>query len=440
MEEKSSRVRYGIIAFSFFACLINYGDRIAISVASPAIIKDLSFTPIEWGYILSAFFWTYSIFGFIGGFVNDKFGARNTYGLTMIVWSIFVGLTATAWNFISLLVVRLFFGAGEGPQVPTATKLVSNWFPKSESAKALSLSQVGTTIGPILAIPLVAWLTVTMGWRISFVVLGALGIIWAIFWFLYAKEHPHQHKKVNQKELEYIHKGRDLQIGEVNAEIEDSKESVWSFIKKPYILSVSICYFAYSFVLFLVITWFPNYLVDARGMTMKEMGVFSIWPWVGASVGLVLGSYLSDQIVKKSKNRNLISGRKSVVVVCQLLTAVTFSLSAMVESTALALTLVTVAMGFLLGSWQYQSLVIAIVPRKKLGAVSGFVQSISAIGGILAPILTGYIVELTGTYNTAFYLGSAFCLLGSVLVAIFVRPLKKASNQNLESIEKATAL
>jgi ACS family hexuronate transporter-like MFS transporter len=428
--EKPSKVRYGIIGFSFAACLINYGDRIAISVASPAIIEEMNFTPIEWGYILSAFFWTYSLFGLIGGFVNDKFGARNTYGFTMIIWSIAVGLTAIAWNFISLLLLRLFFGAGEGPQVPTATKLVSNWFPKSESARALSLSQVGTTIGPIIATPLVAWLTVEMGWRVSFVVLASFGIIWAIGWFLYAKDYPDQHKKVNQKELDYIQqdKGKELD----DEKTRDSKVSAWSFIKKPYILSVSICYFAYSFVLFLVITWFPNYLVDQRGMTMKEMGIFSIWPWVGASIGLIIGGYLSDLFVKKSKDGNLVSGRKYLVVVCQVLTAITFSLSAIVESTVLALTLTTMAMGFLLGSWQYQSLVIAIVPKQKLGAVSGFVQSISAIGGILSPIATGYIVELTGSFNTAFYLGSSFCLLGALLVAIFVRPIKKTPVQNLE--------
>lgn len=431
--EKPSRVRYGIIGFSFVACLINYGDRIAISVASPAIIEELNFSPIEWGYILSAFFWTYSLFGLIGGFVNDKFGARNTYGFTMIIWSIAVGLTASVWNFMSLLLVRLFFGAGEGPQVPTATKLVSNWFPKSESARALSLSQVGTTIGPIIATPLVAWLTVEMGWRVSFIVLAAIGVIWAIGWFLFAKEYPEQHKKVNQKELDYIQQDRGEEIKN-DEEASDSKVSVWSFIKKPYILSVSICYFAYSFVLFLVITWFPNYLVDQRGMTMKEMGIFSIWPWVGASIGLIVGSYLSDLFVKKSRNGNLISGRKYMIVICQILAAVTFSLSAMVESTALALTLTTFAMAFLLGSWQYQSLVIAIVPKQKLGAVSGFVQSISAIGGILAPIVTGYIVELSGSYNTAFYLGSTFCILGALLVAIFVRPIKKTTAQNLKNI------
>ncbi|SIR60764.1 MFS transporter, ACS family, hexuronate transporter [Peribacillus simplex] len=434
MMEKPSRVRYGIIGFSFVACLINYGDRIAISVASPAIIEELNFTPIEWGYILSAFFWTYSLFGLIGGFVNDKFGARNTYGFTMIIWSMAVGLTSMAWNFISLLIIRLLFGAGEGPQVPTATKVVSNWFPKAESARALSLSQVGTTIGPIIATPLVAWLTVEMGWRVSFIVLASLGIIWAIGWFLFAKEYPNQHKKVNQKELDYIQQDKGNELDNDGIETTSgSKISTWSFIKKPYILSVSLCYFAYSFVLFLVVTWFPNYLVDQRGMTMKEMGIFSIWPWVGASIGLMIGGYLADHLVKKSKDGNLVSGRKHMIIICQIFTAITFSLSAVVESTALALTLTTIAMAFLLGSWQYQSLVIAIVPKQKLGAVSGFVQSISAVGGILAPIVTGYIVELSGSYNTAFYLGSIFCLIGAILVAIFVRPIKENTEQNLKN-------
>ncbi|WP_353948236.1 MFS transporter [Sporolactobacillus sp. Y61] len=423
MNDRSTNVRYTIIAFSFVACLINYGDRIAISVASPAIIEELNFSPVEWGYILSAFFWTYSLFGLIGGLVNDRLGARNTYGITMFIWSTFVGLTAMSWNFLSLFIIRLFFGAGEGPQVPTATKLVSNWFPKSESAKALSLSQVGTTIGPIIATPIVAWLTVLFGWRISFIVLGLLGVLWAISWFLYSKETPQEHKGVNLKELTYIQQEQDRQYSEDphTSHSNGEKQSAWSYIKKPYVLSISFCYFAYSFVLFLIISWYPNYLIDQRGMTMQQMGLFSTLPWAGASVGLILGGFLADQFVK---NRNLVTSRKRMVVVCQFFTALSFAMSAWVASTALALTLTTIAMGFLLASWQYQSLVIAIVPKTKLGAVSGFVQSVSAVAGIISPIATGYIVEMTGSFNTAFYLGSGICLSGALAVAIFVHPIK----------------
>ncbi|MDQ0272370.1 MFS transporter [Cytobacillus purgationiresistens] len=427
----ATKYRYRIIFLSFLAALINYADRAAISIASPAIIEDLQFSAVEWGFILSAFYFTYAPFAFIGGILNDKIGARNTYGLSMIVWSTFVGVTATAWNFGSMMIIRLLFGVGEGPQAPTATKLVSNWFPKSESARALSLSQLGTTIGPIIAAPLVVWLTVNWGWRLSFVILGLLGIIWAIVWFLVAKDKPEQHKKVNQQEVDYIRVSVGDDKTPNRSTVVDTGRGMWSYIKTPYVVSICICYFAYSWVLFLVLSWYPTYLVNSRGVSMQQMGSLATWPWIGASIGLIGGAFLADYFVKRSRTGDLVSGRKWIIVVTMICTGLTFGPSAFVASPNVAVTLVTVSMMLLLASWQYQSLIIAVIPDRLLGSVSGFIQFISTLAGIIAPIATGYLVEYTGSYNYAFYLGSFLAAFGAILVSIFV---------NKSSISKSTSI
>ena len=127
----------------FLASLVNYADRILISVAAPLILAELHLSPMEWGLILSAFFWTYSPCAFLGGILNDKLGAKTTYSLSMAVWSGFVAVTGLCWNFITFMIARLLFGVGVGPQPATTTKLVSNWFPKSDASKALSFAMLG---------------------------------------------------------------------------------------------------------------------------------------------------------------------------------------------------------------------------------------------------------------------------------------------------------
>lgn len=431
METRPTKVRYLIIFFSFLAALINYADRSAISVASPAILKEFHFTPVEWGYILSAFFWTYSPFAFVGGLLNDRIGARNTYGIAMVFWSSFVGFTAVAWSFVSFFIIRLVFGIGEGPQVATVTKLVSNWFPKSGSAGPFAISQVGTTLGPVIATPVIVWVTLIWGWRASFLVLGVLGFVWSILWFLLAKDKPEQDKRVNVLELEYI-KGTGLnEDSQKRYTVEDTGRKFWSYIKTPYVLSTGVCYFAYSWVLFLVLTWYPTYLVKAHHVSMKEMGSLATWPWIGGSIGILIGCYLGDHLVKHSKTGDQITGRKWVLAVAMFVVAFTFGISAFVTSPNLAVFLVTISMTFLLASGQYQPLIIAAVPDRLLGSVAGFIQFISTLAGIIAPILTGFFVEYMGSYNYAFYLGSILSGIGAILVVIFVRP------SSLQSVSKS---
>jgi MFS family permease len=180
--------------------MINYMDRAALSVAAPLLMKDLRLDAAQLGIIFSSFFAGYALFTLIGGYAADLFGPKRVFALSMSTWSVFCGLTAAAVGFSSLLVVRVLFGCGEGPFGAAASKMVSNWFPPRQIATAIGIANAGTPIGGALAGTVAGWLAVRYGWRTSFVVLAAMGLLWTLCWALAVTDRPVVHQE--QRDLE----------------------------------------------------------------------------------------------------------------------------------------------------------------------------------------------------------------------------------------------
>ena len=151
----------------FLGGMINYLDRAALSVAAPFLTKDLALSPAQLGVVFSVFFFGYAAFCFVGGYASDRFGARNVFAVAAVVWSLFCGLTASVFSFTSLLVVRVIFGMGEGPYGSATNKLVSNWFPRRQQATAVGWANAGTPLGGALAGPIVGFIALAWGWRVS---------------------------------------------------------------------------------------------------------------------------------------------------------------------------------------------------------------------------------------------------------------------------------
>lgn len=409
-----TKVRYQVFAMNFVACLINYGDRIALSVAAPFILAEFHFSPALWGVILSAFFWTYSPFALFGGFMVDRIGVRKAYAVCMLVWSLTIPLTASAWSAGSLIAARLLFGAGEGPQAPISTKLTANWFPMRQTSTMLNLAQSGTTIGPIIATPLVVWACTSIGWRPTFVVLGAIGLLWCPVWWFVARDRPADHPRADVGERAYVVADHEVVPGEATA-----APRFWPLLRTPFVFALAVAFFAYSWVLFMFLTWYPTYLVDARGVSKAELGGIATIPWVAATAGLIAGGFAADRLIKRSGS--FVTPRKWMIVACLLLVAVCFGPSPFVRSPALGLALVCVAIFFLLASYQYQALVVALVPASHRGRLAGVIQMCSTLAGIFAPIVTGAVVGATGSYAAAFLVGGALAVVGAAAVLLLVR-------------------
>jgi ACS family hexuronate transporter-like MFS transporter len=426
-----TRIRYRVWGANFTACIINFADRVALSVAAPFIQEEFHFPAAVWGVILSAFFWTYAPFALIGGFMVDRIGVRKAYLLCMLVWSLTIPLTAVAWGVASFIVARLLFGMGEGPQGPISTKLTANWFPARQTSTMLNIAQSGTTIGPIIATPLIVWVCTTLGWRPAFVALGSVGVLWCACWWFVARDNPRVHPAANAAERDYItadHAAREA----AHEDTADAPGRFWALVRDRRVVALAITFFAYSWVLFMFLTWYPTYLVEGRGVAKTDLGAIATYPWITATAGLIAGGLVADRLIKRF--RSFVAPRKWMIVGCLIVVAACFGPSPFVRSPTLALVLVCVATFFLLASYQYLALIVAIVPARYTGRLAGVIQMCSALAGILAPIVTGWIVDVSGSFTPAFVVAGAITLVGAGCTLVLVRdraPLTEPARRSI---------
>ncbi|WP_204256593.1 MFS transporter [Mammaliicoccus sciuri] len=401
-----------ILIFLFLAGVINYLDRSALSVAAPFIQEDLKLTPGQMGIIFSSFSIGYAIFNFVGGVASDKFGAKITLFVAMIVWSLFSGAIVLVVGFVSLFIVRILFGMGEGPLSATINKMVNNWYPPSKRATAVGLANSGTPLGGAISGPIVGYIALHLGWRVSFVAIMVIGLIWAIYWWFFAKEKPDYIEETKIDEKADIAPVTTFKLG--------------YYLKNPTVLFTAFAFFAYNYILFFFLTWFPSYLVDARNLSIENMSLITVIPWVLGFLGLAMSGIVSDFVYKHTVQKGVLFSRKVVLVVCLFLSAVCIGISGIVTTTAGAVTLVALSVLFLyLTGAIYWAIVQDVVDSNNVGSVGGFMHLLANTAGIIGPTITGYIIQTTGTYTAAFLLAGGLAVIASIAVIFFVKPIVK---------------
>jgi MFS transporter, ACS family, hexuronate transporter len=408
--------RWQMVLLLFIAGIINYLDRSALSVAAPLVSRDLGLSPADLGLIFSSFFLGYALFNFIGGWAADRIGGRLVFALAMAVWSLFCGLTAVAVGFASLFAIRVIFGIGEGPLSATINKMINNWFPHHEAASAIGIANCGTPLGGAIAGPIVGLLAVTLGWRVSFVAIGTLGFIWLVFWLMRTSERPHEHPNVSVEEL------REITGDRVVEEAGQPAHALGYYLRQPMVLATGIAFFGYNYILFFFLTWFPSYLTSAQHLSIKNMSIVTVLPWIVGFVGLALGGWVSDLAFRRT-GRALFA-RKLVLTVCLTVAAVCVALAGLVTTVMSAVLLMACAVFFLyLTGSTYWAIVQDSVRGAHVGGVGGFVHAIANCAGIIGPTVTGFIVQYTGAFTSAFVLAGALAIVGVLAVILFVRPI-----------------
>jgi D-galactonate transporter len=407
-------VRWAVVGLLFLGGMINYLDRAALSVAAPFLTRELGLSPSELGVVFSVFFFGYAGFCFVGGYASDRLGARNVFGIASIVWSIFCGLTATVFSFTSLLIVRVVFGMAEGPYGSAANKLVSNWFPRHQQATAVGWANAGTPLGGALAGPVVGFIALTWGWRVSFVVIAAIGLCWSAVWLLGVTERPEQNKHVSAAEIAEIAAGQD-------APRAGPPIPLGSLLARPAVLATAFAFFGYAYILYFFLSWFPTYLTNARHLSLQSMSFVSTIPWLLGFIGLAAGGSVSDAIFRITGNA--VRARKLVLVVALLIAAACVALAGSVDTVQAAVTLMAVSVFFMyLTGNTYWAIILDTIDKDRVGGVGGFVHLIANTAGIVAPSVTGFMVQATGgSYAGAFALAGGIAVLGALSVAIFVR-------------------
>ncbi|MDO4259479.1 MAG: MFS transporter [Actinomycetaceae bacterium] len=401
---------------------VNYIDRSAISVSLPYMTQDFHLTAEQRGLILSAFSWSYAIMQIPAGSLIDKFGERVMYGWSAFLWSICTGATFLANNFGFLVGLRLGLGIGEAGAYPASAKTVSRWFPKRERARATSIYDSGARIGSAVATPVIVGIIALWGWHYVFLIAGVLGIFWSIgWWWLY--RHPDQTNIVSEGERALINEGREE---EARAAAESGTEKaipVLILLQKRAVWAMMIGFFCVNFAVTFFLTWFPTYLVEERGFDLLKLGVYGAIPPICAIIGSWVGGLVNDFLVKAGWE--VTRARKTCLVIGMLLCSVIAG-AAFVESAEVAVALLSIsyfASAFTIVTiWCLPG---DFVPTSTVGILGGTQNFFSNIGSALSPIVVGYLLAATGTFQMPLIVAGAVCVLGALVFGILLPEVKQ---------------
>lgn len=410
--QKRTRVRWIVAAMMWAAIAINFIDRTTLAIATPHIMEDLGVTTAEMGMCMSAFFLCYALLQIPAGFLSEKFGQRKVLGLSVLWWSIATGLTGIATGFKSLLGLRMVLGCGEAGAYPSNAAITRNWFPKSERATVGGLFDSGQKFGGAFGIPILTWLMIQIGWQGTFVVLGVLGVAWAIAWFLFFKDDPAKHKGVNQAELDYIRDGV-----EVNHEDRSMPCKWWELFKFRNVQAMCFGFFTTNYSSYFFITWLPMYLMKDRGLSFAEMGFAASLPLLCGAFAEVIAGWASDKI--HSSGRFSLTATRKGFMVGGMCLACSIGFVAVVEDLYMTLFLLCLAKsGTVIAASQVWAIPSEIAPRNMTGIVAGIQNCVSNFGGVVGPVVTGFIVSYTGHFEMAM-LFTAILLICGMLNYIF---------------------
>ncbi|OQP34399.1 MFS transporter [Pantoea latae] len=410
--------RVVIALLLFFAGMLNYLDRAALSVMAPLIKSDLHINDAEMGILFSCFFIGYCAFCFLGGWAADRFGPRRVYAWAAGVWSLFCGATALVTGFAHLLIVRMLFGIGEGPMGTTTNKSIANWFPKNETGRAVGFTNAGQPLGAAIAAPVVGLVGLHYGWRIAFVVIALLGFIWVACWLWLFRDKPEDHPRVGAAERELI--GRHRPATQAAVTPQQDRHSLWRYVFSLPVLGVASAFFCFNYIQYFFLSWLPSYLTDFQHLDIKSMSIIGVLPWLGATVGFLGGGIVSDMLFRRTQN--FLLSRKLVIFVGLAVAALCVLLTAWSKDVVSAVALITLASVFAYMTPQAcWSLLQDIVPAGRIGTAGGFVHLLANLAGILSPGITGFLIQYGGGYHTAFLLASALALAGMLLLALLVR-------------------
>lgn len=412
-------LRWTIVLLLFLVYMINYLDRVALSLTVPMIEKDLMLNAEQFGMIFGSFFFGYALFNFIGGLATDKYGPTLVLGVAVGMWSLFCGLTAVATGFWSMLILRVLFGMAEGPICASANKAINGWFPKKQAATAMGFLSAGSPLGCAVAGPIIGYLALSFGWRPAFMIICSIGIVWMLVWFFISADNPAKSKHVSPEERALVEQLKQEQIS-AEEDLAQAAHGLGYYLRQPIILVTAFAFFCYNYILFFFLSWFPAYLVQAHGLDIKAMSITTMIPWIVGFVGLALGGLISDKIFNITGK--LLLSRKIVLVVSLLAAAVCVALAGTVQGVTSAVVLMSVSIFFLyITGAIYWAIIQDVVHKSRVGGISGFIHLIGSISGIIGPIATGYIVQNTGKFDSAFILAGVIAALGAFLVLFLIK-------------------
>ena len=415
-QRRSHERWFPILALVAVATMVNYLDRTVLGIAAPYLTKELGLTAASLGIVFSAFSWSYALLQIPGGIFLDRFGTRVTYTLSLTLWSAFTGLMGLVNSLTMLIVTRIGVGVFEAPCFPANSRILATWFPQHERARANSIYSVGQYAGiAFLSVPLF-WITQQFGWRQLFFIAGGFGVaLGALFWLLYRE--PSQSAAVSAAELAHIEAGGG---GEYKgAPVAFSWRNIGRLLSHRQIVGASIGQFGGNSTQVFFVTWFPTYLVNARGMDFINAGMMTMLPYIGASIGVLVAGQFSDRLLKRTGSANL--ARKLPIVGGMLLASTIVAANFVpAGSNSLVVAIMSVAFfgqGMTNLGW---TVVSDVAPKKLIGLTAGIFNFSANLAGIVTPLVVGYAYQSTGSFvGPLIYIG-VVALLGAFSYSVIL--------------------
>ncbi|HTL68813.1 MAG TPA: MFS transporter [Lacunisphaera sp.] len=435
---KPTRARYWVIVFAVTLAVIQYIDRVCISQAMPTIGSEMGLTDAQKGAIFSAFTLAYALFEIPTGWLGDKIGARSVLLRVVLWWSFFTAATGWAWSYVSMLVTRFLFGAGEAGCFPNLTKALGAWLPKVDRTRAQALMWMGARWGGASAPLLVVAVMSVVSWRTAFLIFALLGVAWAVAFYLWFRDNPRDHRAVNAAELALLRENEDTICGHGDVP--------WgALVTRPTMWLLWGQYFFLSYGWYFFVTWLPTYLKDVRGLEIKS-NVVMHWlarllegsfsedltlkilsaalagtPLLFGGFGSILAGVVSSRLIKRGVSVALVRRTFGFIGIAG--AAALLMASFQIQDALLAMLAMGMAGFFndltLPGSWA----TCMDVGGKYAGTVSGSMNMLGNFGGMAGPLVVGWVLTLTHRdWHAVFLVTSVIYSLGA-LCWLFIDPV-----------------
>jgi ACS family hexuronate transporter-like MFS transporter len=404
--------RWVICALLLTGVTKNYMDRQVLGVLKTTLQHNFGWNEIDYSNLVFAFQAAYAVGMVVVGRLVDRLGTRLGYALAMVFWSVASMGHAIGSSFTSFLVARSALGFSEAGVFPASIKSVAEWFPKKERALATGIFNAGTNIGAILTPLIVPWITIHWGWRWAFIITGALGFVWLIFWLvLYRK--PEEHPRVSKAELEYIRSDPQAPMAKISWVKLIRHRQTWGFVMGKFLIDP-----IWWFLLF----WIPDFLQRSHGLKLMQIGLPIMVIYLLADVGSVAGGWLSSSLIHRGQSVNM--ARKVTMLICAL-SVVPIVLAYRVEGLWPVVLLIGLAAAAHQGfSANLFTLTSDIFPSQAVGSVVGIGGMAGAIGGMVMAKIVGYVLQWTGSYMVPFFIAGSSYLVALAFIQLLTPKLE----------------
>jgi len=418
---KLNGLRWYIVGLVFLATLINYIDRLTLSVLAPVITKDLGLSNTEYGGITTWFLLAYTVSQALSGKLYDRIGIKKGFTVSIIVWSLAAMAHAFTKTLGGLSAVRFVLGLGEAGNWPGAAKTVAEWFPVRERAFGMAIFNSGAAIGSIVAPPIIVGLTAYFGhWQPTFLITGALGFLWLILWWIFY-DSPEKHKWLTNKERVLI---RENEEPSQSAENFETAPSWGELLGYRQVWAIVLARFFVDPVWWLYIAWLPLYLANVRGFDLRQIGYFAWVPFVAADAGSLFGGWFSGFLI--GRGWSVDAARKTVIAFAACLMPAGIA-AAFVSDSMVALALIGVVLfGFQVWINNVQTLPSDFFPKKAIGSVAGLGGTGAGIGSMIFIFTTGWVVD-NFSYTPILVAAGLLAPIGTIILFALSGKIQKIS-------------